>query len=183
MGTFLLQPHHKQISRSSSQAINIQRISFLFKKGGGGEVWRFRFFFPFCCTRIHFVSLGYKQLEITLTACSISWSTHTHTHTHTAGDFNFNLWNCNCLFCKRQRIVGKLSMNSCVSLLFLFFKPFFFLSIYWFFVFFFRLLPLYLFSAFLCFCVLVHSWSFAPALSCAQICLSRGDEASWHGWH
>lgn len=30
MGTFLLQPHHKQISRSSSQAINIQRISFLF---------------------------------------------------------------------------------------------------------------------------------------------------------
>ncbi len=30
MGTFLLQPHHKQISRSSSQAINIQGISFLF---------------------------------------------------------------------------------------------------------------------------------------------------------
>lgn len=30
MGTFLLQPHHKQISRSSSQAINIQGISFIF---------------------------------------------------------------------------------------------------------------------------------------------------------
>lgn len=30
------------------------------------------------------MSLGYKQLEITLTACSISCSTHTRTHTHTA---------------------------------------------------------------------------------------------------
>lgn len=32
--------------------------------------------------RTHFVSLGYKQLEITLTACPISWSTHTYMYTH-----------------------------------------------------------------------------------------------------
>lgn len=40
MSTFLLQPHHKQISRSSrpSQAINIQGISFLFKKEGRGDL-------------------------------------------------------------------------------------------------------------------------------------------------
>lgn len=38
MGTSLLQPHHKQISRSSSQAINIQGISFLFKKRGRGDL-------------------------------------------------------------------------------------------------------------------------------------------------
>lgn len=57
MGTFLLQPHHKQISRSSSQAINIQGISFLFfkEKGGSGDLDSFPLLLhedPFCELRL-----------------------------------------------------------------------------------------------------------------------------------
>lgn len=45
--------------------------------GEGGLLCRLRFFPSLCSTWIHFVSLGYKQLEITFD------STHTHTCTNT----------------------------------------------------------------------------------------------------
>lgn len=120
--------------------------------GGGGDLDSFPFF---CCMRIHFVSLGYKQLEITLTACSISRSTqaHMHTQTHTHhGDFNFNLWNCNCLSCTRQRIVGMLSANTCFFFLFYFIHLLINLVLTCFFLSYLSFLYLSCFSAF-CLCL------------------------------